>query len=133
MKYYWFIILICLSCFSYGQNNLNDSCKCSKILDNVSFFWKQDSLGTNGYRYLAYQKLEKCKMDTLKLSVLLEKLGKPNSIINSNVGVDYLYYYLDAAKLPAEADFPYACWHISFFFKKGDDKLDSIITGSQER
>lgn len=121
-------ISVCLNCC--GQVNPSNSC--SNVIEKLSYFWKLDSSGSNGYRYLAYRELEKCKIDSVDTSLLFRKLGKPNHILKSNTGVDYLYYYLDSRKLPSELQTPLACWYVSFFFKGGDTMLKSISVGSLE-
>lgn len=123
------ILILYLSFFSqtFAQDkkpNLSDSC--SNILNAVSYFWKNDSLANNGFRLYSYERLLKCKIDSLSISYLVEKLGKPSKIIRSNKGTDYLYYYYDSKKIPKEI--PFECLYISFMFDK-NGVLTSVYDG----
>lgn len=124
------LITICLVKASYCQRfrpNLSDSC--SNVLSLVSYYWKLDSLANNGFRLYAYERLLNCKIDTLTVTFLLDKLGKPNKIRESNIGIDYVYYYYDSMKMPKENGSPFECGYIYFMFRKDRNYLISIGDG----
>jgi hypothetical protein len=77
---------------------------CSYVLDAVSYFWKLDSLGSNGFRLYAYERIMKCKMDKISLSYVLDKFGKPNMVRKDDSGVYYCYFYYDGNTIPKEAN-----------------------------
>lgn len=92
----------------------------------MSYFWKLDSLGQNGFRLFSYEKLYKCKLDKVTSSYLIEKLGKPNFIDKDREGDFYCYYYYDGKSLPKEANKVPERLVIHFYFKKGNPYLQFI-------
>ena len=132
MKYSFLVFAFFLCLASFCQSNQNTQCDCSKVIDEVSYFWKNDSLASNGYRYLAYQQLKNCKIVSLDKSLLFGKLGKPNKTLKSIDGESYIYYYLDTQRLPVELGLASACWYISFFYKNDSVFLQYIDVGSIE-
>jgi hypothetical protein len=66
-----------LSNFAYSQNrpNIKDSMsRCSKVIAEISYYWKPDSLANNGYRRCASGGILESKLDKISKSFLLEKL-----------------------------------------------------------
>lgn len=98
-------------------------------MTQVSYFWKLDSLANNGFRLYSYKKLVNCKIDKVNRGVLLAKLGKPNKILKTNKGSEYLYYCYDSKAMLKEVDFPFECLYINFKFDKYDKFLSSIEEG----
>jgi len=95
----------------------------------VSYYWKLDSLANNGFRLYAYQDLLKSKIDKVDRAFLLDKLGKPNQIEQTNHGKEYIYYFYDSKKMPKENGRPFECGYISFKFGEYDKYLSSIDEG----
>jgi hypothetical protein len=119
MKYFSLLVLsMCFSLNLYSQErkpNLSDSC--SNYFDIVSYFWKNDSLGHNGFRLYTYESFLKCKMDKISLPYLFEKLGKPSEIDKDQKGVYYIYYYFDGKTLPKAANKATERLSIHFYFE----------------
>ena len=128
-----FLLLFTWATLCIGQKSTLDTFSTtSSTISRLSYFWKLDSLANNGFRLCSYESILKSKVDTVPISFLLEKLGAPNKIQESNRGVDYIYYYFDYRKMPEGFDAAYACFYISFFFEKNDDYLKSISRWSLE-
>lgn len=102
MRYFvWVLFVFCSSKKLYSQNHFNDSC--TKYFKIISYFWKLDSLGRNGYRMLASERLTKCNKVGITQAYLEENLGKPNRTSKDNLGSTYyLYYYFDGKALPKQ-------------------------------
>ena len=107
----------------------NQSDSCAKYLDHVSYFWRLDSLGQNGFRLYTYHYLRDCKFEKLTLSKLFEKLGKPNFVEKTNRGTDYYYYYYDGRYLPKEAGLMPELLYLIFSFNSGSIYLNGIGEG----
>lgn len=103
---------------------------CSRLLEDISYFWKLDSLGSNGYRMRTYECIKNCHLDGIDTLFLFSKLGKPNEVMKSQNDISYIYYYLDVRRVPAELEYAYACWYISFVFKNGKQEIEYIYEGS---
>jgi hypothetical protein len=126
------ILILCIGFFSnsFCQNEAKSgSDSCVKFLDHVSYFWRLDSLGQNGFRLYAYNILFDCKFEKLTVSKLLEKLGKPNFVEKSTRGTHYCYYYYDGRYLPKEADLTQEVGYLSFTFDSGSNYLSGIGKG----
>jgi hypothetical protein len=130
------IISLQFSTSTYSQNrpNVKDSMICSKVIEEVSYYWRLDSLANNGFRECAYKKVLKSKLDNISKSFLLEKLGKPNEISeNFNGDAAFIYYYFDIKAMPKNYEAPLATWYISFFFRKNQDCASWITEGDSDR
>ena len=121
--------------YSQPRANIKDSLrKCSDIIEEVSYYWKLDSLANNGFRECAYRKVLKSKLDKISKSFLFEKLGKPNQISEKfNGDTEYIYYYFDIMAMPKNYDAPLATWYISFLFRKNEDCASWINEGDIDR
>jgi hypothetical protein len=71
------VFVIQFSTFTYSQNrpNVKDSMsRYSKVIEEISYYWKLDSLANNGYRRCASGGILESKLDKISKSFLLEKL-----------------------------------------------------------
>lgn len=131
------VVIIAFLTFFWANKNFvhcQDSVRnysCSQIAAQLDYYWKLDSLGTNGLRLFTYQKFIKCKIDSISVEYLLQKLGKPNRIwpINHEKKICYVYNVLDVSKMPKELDLPYSCSYVSFIFSSKTNKLILITEG----
>jgi hypothetical protein len=57
-------------------------------------------LANNGARYYSYNRILNCKEYSFSLDFLISNLGKPNMVRENNAGVEYVYFCLDAKKMP---------------------------------
>jgi hypothetical protein len=119
MRKTYFILLFLISAnFCFGQNgviDVNDSC--FKIPSVDAYFWRQDSIGNNGFRSLYYKHFLKCKYSNHSLEYITQILGKPNGRIESNKGTTLYYFYLNGETLPKELG-KFAGNFIGFDFNK---------------
>ena len=109
------------------EDNVSDGCK--DFLKNVSYFWKLDSLGQNGYRVCVYNGFLKCKFDKITLTELYERLGKPNYVSKDNSGTYYCYYYYDGITLPKESGYTPDVGILKFMFEPNNPYLKSVGHG----
>jgi hypothetical protein len=115
-------ILLFLLSFTFSKNVLcqehkrifNDSC--SNILQRVSYFWRLDSLGQNGYRYSTHNEILYSTIDKITITELIEWLGKPSYISKDKTGYYYCYYYFDGRKIPLKAGYSKELSHLFFKF-----------------
>lgn len=112
---------------------LDEIRSCSEIMNEISYYWKKDSVANNGFRFYTYKMLLECKFDNLDTATLLSKLGQPNSLLKTNKGYEYRYFYFDILQMPKGYDAPAACWYISFNFGLKGKYLLEIKTGDMER
>lgn len=127
------IITISLFKYSNAQHKQNDSiATCSKVMQELSYYWKLDSLANNGFRYYTYDMLLKSKIDKVDRAYLFQKLGKPNYIQKTNKGVEFHYFYFDKRTMPKDFTAPNACWYINFKFNDYDKYLSSITEGDTD-
>ena len=127
-------VLIFICCTCYSQKNKPDSClSCIEVVKELSYYWKLDSLASNGFRRYTFHKFLNCKLTPIYPDVLLNKLGKPNEIRKTNQGVEYLYYYFDIKKMPKNYNAPAACWYINFKFENDQNILSAIEEGDIDR
>lgn len=96
------LFFLCLCVFTnYLVAQKSDTIsKCSQVLTDLSYFWKLDSLGTNGFRLYSFKKISNSKLDSIHYKTLFEKLGKPNNILKSTTDVVYIYHYFNASLIP---------------------------------
>lgn len=128
------LMVLCVMFFlgyktGFCQSNMDTLQSCSTVVKSLSYFWKIDSSGSNGFRFYAYERILSGKIDAMTSDYLLEKFGKPNETIHSNKGFEFLYYVLDSKKLPKEYGHPFECWYISFVFDEAKKRLLSVDHG----
>lgn len=120
-------------CFSARAQNKDPDVNEFDCFGDVSYFWKLDSLGLNGYRLEVYKKLEGCKNRDITKERLLKVLGKPNRITADNLGSSYYqYYFLNGRRIPSVAHYTKSVMFIYFRFDAhkpfvvyiGDDHYD---------
>jgi hypothetical protein len=126
------IISQSFACFSQVKD-FKYNRTCSDIMNEVSYYWKLDSIPNNGFRFYTYRMFLSSKLDNITRETLLEKLGKPNSLIETNIDIQYRYYYFDIIKMPKDFDAPYSTWFISFNFNPGSKYVTKIETGEVPR
>ena len=126
----FFVIAISLCRNGSGQQATIDSTEyCSKIINQVSYYWKLDSLANNGFRLCAYKRLLNCRLDKIYRGLLLDKLGKPNTIRKTNYGAEYVYYVYDSKAMPQENERPFECVYITFKFGEYEKYLNGVEEG----
>lgn len=135
MKFLFFFLMATSFCSnSYSQKVKADTSQsCSQIINELSYYWKLDTLANNGFRRYTYQKFLGCKLDKIYADVLLIKLGKPNEIRRTNKGTDYLYYFFDMRTMPKNYNAPRMCGYINFKFESDGNYLSSIEEGDIDR
>lgn len=130
------ILLFCIALTLFnvcrGQEK-KDSCDCAKVIDELSYYWKLDSLANNGFRFYTYDRFMKCRLEKVYRALLLDKLGHPNEIRKTNKGIEYIYYYYDGKSMPKNFDGPPACWYISFAFGEYDKYANNLTKGDIDR
>lgn len=78
------------------KNNKNE--KCVYLIKHYQRFWREDSLGKNGFRLIyATEFLRNCSLESLKWNELSTYLGKPNFTYLYGKEMHYRYRvnYLD--------------------------------------
>ena len=126
-----FFLLVSLECGA--QEVYRDSSNISsKILKDISYFWKIDSLGQNGYRLCNYKRILQSNLDGVTLDFLLEKLGKPNFMTKDNSGTYYSYYYFNGRIIPKNAGFSEELMFISFKVNVASSFVNYIFQGAQD-
>ena len=119
---------------AYSQKNKGDTVRTSiQVANELSYYWKLDSLANNGFRLYTYKKFLESKPDKIYADVLLTKLGKPNEVRKTNKGTEYIYYYFDIRAMPKNYSAPMACWYINFKFENNQNYLSSIEEGDIDR
>lgn len=101
--------------------------ECSEIINELSYFWRLDSLGSNGFRLFSYELILKARLNTLIVDTLFKKFGKPNQTLKSQKDVTYLYYYLNPRKVP-DPDYGSfgAIYYIGFTQKNNRTTISNI-------
>ena len=123
-----FLTFISIKTFSQETKTFHsDSCR--YVLNEISYFWKLDSLANNGFRLYAYEKLLKCKLNSITYEELFDKLGKPNIIRHTNKGVEYVYYYYNGDLFKKIPNMPWEQLYLCFEFKNGSKYIASITDG----
>ena len=126
------IVISSAACFS--QEKKKDNVRnCADIMDELSYYWKLDSLPSNGFRFYTYRMFLNCNIGKVDKKTLLSKLGRPTSIQETNHGYEYRYYYFDINHMPKGYDAPLACWYVSFNFKLDHKYVYEIKIGDIER
>ena len=118
------VLSVCGCC----QKNIqkNKEMLCSTVINEVSYFWGLDSVGSNGFRAATVSKILESKLDTISVTFLLSKLGKPNATRKSTSDVEYVYYYFNPYKIPREVGNSDVILYISFECKKNDVYVSKI-------
>jgi len=129
-----FLIFVTLAVVTHSQAAKKDTLTpTTKILSHLSYYWKLDSLAGNGFRLYTYNQLLKSRLDNVTKELLVESLGKPNQLRNTNHGTEYVYYYFDIKAMPKDYDAPLACWYIAFQFKSNEKYASEIVEGDIDR
>jgi hypothetical protein len=128
-----FIICFCSLFCSAQKPKLDSIPLCSDVLNELSYYWKLDSLANNGFRLYTVSKLLKCRLDSIDKQMLLSKFGPLNSIREINFRKCYRYYYFDILKMPKNFDGPEACLYISFNFDLDNKYIFEIVAGDMDR
>ena len=120
----------CISLSSYSQKALRDTARTVlQVAKELSYYWKLDSLASNGFRLYTYEEFLKCNRDKVYADELLNRLGKPNKVRQTNKGIEYLYYCFDKRKMPKNYNAPSAIWYIAFKFENEQNTLSTIEEG----
>jgi len=134
MKAFLFTSIFWISAtVAFGQNkssaNVSD---CVTLMKRISENWKQDSTGNNGFRRDNMKHLLSCKQQGLTKDILLQNLGKPNQIRDTNKGKQVLYYYYDFRTLPKGKDGPLGYAYIVFTVPDGQEYVSNIDEGDAD-
>lgn len=128
------IVILCICTVTYSQQAKKDTSQsCLQIANELSYYWRLDSMANNGFRRYTYSKFLDCKTDKIYADVLLNKLGKPNQVRKTNKGTEYIYYYFDIKAMPKGYNAPMACFYISFKFEDSRNYLSSVEEGDIDR
>jgi hypothetical protein len=130
-------ILLCLflACATFGFGQKQTSSKpndCLGLLNRLSSDWKLDSTGNGGFRRENIKFLLGCNLQNLTNKLLLQNLGKPNQIRDTNKGKQLLYYYYDFRTLPNEKDGPVGYAYVVFTVPNGQSFVSSIEEGDAD-
>ena len=106
---------------------------CLQVANEVAYYWKLDSLASNGFRLYTVEKFINCKIGIVYADLLLNILGKPNETWKTNKGTEYIYYYHDSKKMPRNYKGPASCRFIAFKFENNENKLSAISEGDIDR
>jgi hypothetical protein len=121
MKVYLILFLISISISAFSQQAESNSKDIASVVNDLSYFWKLDSLANNGFKLCTYNRIIDAKSDsnTVSRGFLSNKLGKPNRILTSNKGVEWIYFVLNGKKMTKEyLRTSEECVYISFLFDK---------------
>jgi hypothetical protein len=127
-------ISLFFSFFSFSQSEkpgLTDSCS-TRIFTAVSYFWKNDSLGTNGFRLYTFNELLKCEPTKLPISYVFEKLGNPNNVREDETGAYYFYFYFDGRNIPKEANLSLVRLYICYKIKHAGKYVEYVFKGHDD-
>lgn len=125
------ILLLTFPFFGFSQKDKKistDSCS-NYYLNKVSYFWKKDSLGDNGFRLYSYDLLLKCHPIKKPIFYIFEKLGQPNWVGNDETGTYYYYYYYDGRKLPEKAHLSPARLYICYKVNLNSIYVENVFKG----
>jgi hypothetical protein len=133
-KIFGLFIGVLFSFLSFSQSEkpgLTDSCS-TRIFTTVSYFWKNDSLGTNGFRLYSFNELLKCEPAKLPISYVFEKLGKPNNVGEDETGVYYYYDYFDGRNISREANLSLVRLYICYKIKHKGKYVEYVFKGHDD-
>jgi len=68
---------------------------CSAVINSMSYYWKLDSLPSNGYRQVTKNNLLECSVDSVSADFILNKLGTPSWETGNEYCIEYAYVYYD--------------------------------------
>ena len=124
---HFFIIGIVLL-FVTSKCNAQDSVSVSMQLKYISYFWKLDSMATNGLRYFSSTYFLKCKIDSVRREDIITALGTPNRISKDPIsgGETLVYFTLNPTKLPTKSEWPAARYFIAFVLDPATRRLISM-------
>jgi hypothetical protein len=112
---------------TYSQKNKvfhSDSCR--YVLNEVSYFWKLDSLANNGFRLYSHEKLLQCKINNITPEEIFDKLGRPDIVRKSSKGIEYIYYYYNGDLFKKMPGMSWEQLYLCFDFYNGSKYLTSI-------
>lgn len=127
MRIHIVIALLILSVSLQAQSEKIKQHKCSEVINELSYFWRLDSSGSNGFRLYTYELLLKSCLDSLKVDTLFSKLGKPNQTIISQKDVTYIYHYLNPKQVPDRDYGTFGAIYYIGFIQKNNSKVISNI------
>ncbi|MDB5253930.1 MAG: hypothetical protein JWP27_3099 [Flaviaesturariibacter sp.] len=94
------LLIVCITKVTHAQVAKKDTLiSTSKVINQLSDYWKFDSLAVTGDRLFTYKQLLTSKLDQVSKDFLVEKLGKPNQLRNTTYGTEYVYYIFDIKAL----------------------------------
>jgi hypothetical protein len=128
-KYGFLLLFFILALPILGKSQQLDSNSTSRLVENYSYFWRLDSLGSNGFRLQTYVSLLKSKIDTLTQETLIKEFGAPNKIWDhlSGKGKTYVYHVLNGSKMPKNSGYySLGCTAVCFVFDSEDKYLIAI-------
>lgn len=123
-----FLFLILLN-IGRSQQIVDTSNNCTNVINRLSYYWKLDSLGTNGFRLYTFKKILNSYLDNVSRALILDKLGQPNQIVKSNFGQEYRYYYYDFEKMPKGFDGAPAIYFLTFKYGEYDKFAKAVDIG----
>lgn len=134
MKYVLMIFLIAASLAGLGQTTSQISIEgTSLVISDISKEWQKDSLGKNGFRLKAFDRLRYSQVDAVSKESLFKALGKPHHTSKFYSGntrknyVGYRYYVLCENDYPKEKF--YSGSYIEFVFDEAEISLLEITDG----
>ena len=86
-----------------------------------------DSLGSNGFRACASDKIINSELDTVDLKTLTAKLGKPNFVTTTMTNVVYKYIYFDPNRVPFIPEASKIILYVSFGKKNTERFISSKV------
>lgn len=134
MKYSITILLIIISLKGLTQKVLPTfSQPTSVIISEISKEWKKDSIGKNGLRGRAFERLRYSKIDSISKEVLFKMLGTPHHTSKFYSGITRKNYVGYRYYVTCENDYPkeefYIGSYIEFVFDENENTFLEIIDG----
>ncbi|RYG43685.1 MAG: hypothetical protein EOO01_20910 [Chitinophagaceae bacterium] len=137
MKYLFSIFLsVLVGSKSVGQVPIlyaDTSYTLKNLLMHCSYFWKKDSLGTNGFRAVISENISEVKVDSLPQEFVLRKLGPPTTIVELPQYFVYKYIVIGEVSIDSSWRGSKDLVFMAFFFKKNTQKLSFITHSFIER
>ena len=130
-----FLLCVLLTCATFGFGQKQSSSKsndCVELIKGISSDWKLDSTGNGGFRRENIKYLLTCNTQNLTNLLLLQELGKPNQIRETNKGKQFLYYYYDFRTLPKGIDGPVGYAYVVFTVPNEQRFVSSIEEGDAD-
>lgn len=85
-------LLLLFSTIVFSQEKLSAKDSCMTVLNELNREWRNDSLGTNGFRSIQSQRLSVCENSNLYPDVVLNTLGLSNEVWTTEKETWYIYY-----------------------------------------